>query len=96
MPPQAIQEDALEHEQAVDVLPVATPVIPVDANISVTAISQAELQDITDYFSSKFLIANGSSGGSLFRGVLKSGKVAAIKRLNKKLPDQEFLVQVCQ
>ncbi|XP_057804205.1 leucine-rich repeat receptor protein kinase MSP1-like [Salvia miltiorrhiza] len=91
--------DALEHEHALNILPVATPHIPVDGsedtqNADIPAIPLTELQDITDDFSSEYLIANGSSGGSLYRGVLKTGQVAAIKKLNKMLSDQEFLAQV--
>ncbi|XP_042012586.1 receptor-like protein kinase ANXUR1 [Salvia splendens] len=58
------------------------------------AIPLAEFQDITGGFSSKFLIAKRSAGVSLFRGVLKTGQDAAIKRFKKKLSDQEFLAQV--
>ena len=58
------------------------------------AIPLAEFQDITGGFSSKFLIAKRSTGVSLFRGVLKTGQDAAIKRFKKKLSEQEFIAQV--
>ncbi|KAH6832283.1 Protein kinase superfamily protein [Perilla frutescens var. hirtella] len=90
----AIQEHASEHEQIVPVdelediqnanmLPIAAPFIQL-----------AELKDITDDFNSKCLIANGSSGASLFHGVLNCGLDAVIKRFSKNLPDQAFLAQV--
>ncbi|KAL1542003.1 non-specific serine/threonine protein kinase [Salvia divinorum] len=69
-------------------------VIQEEALEHVPAIPLAEFQEITEGFSSKFLIAKSSTGVSLFRGVLKTGEVAAIKRLKKKFSDQEFLEQV--
>lgn len=62
--------------------------------ISVPAIPADELKDITDNYSSKSLIGEGSYG-RVFYGVLKNGKAAAIKKLDSsKQPDQEFLSQV--
>ncbi|XP_047956375.1 serine/threonine-protein kinase BRI1-like 1 isoform X3 [Salvia hispanica] len=55
----------------------------------------ADLQDITDNFSSKCMISKRSSAGvSSFYGVLKNGKAAAIKRFDKKLSNQEYEAQV--
>lgn len=62
--------------------------------IAVPAISADELRDITDNYGGKSLIGEGSYG-RVFYGVLKSGKAAAIKKLDSsKQPDQEFLAQV--
>jgi len=62
--------------------------------ISVAAIPADELRDITDNYGSKSLIGEGSYG-RVFYGILKSGKAAAIKKLDSsKQPDQEFLAQV--
>ena len=62
--------------------------------ISVPAIPADELKDITDNYGSKSLIGEGSYG-RVFYGVLRSGKAAAIKKLDSsKQPDQEFLAQV--
>ncbi|KAK1281399.1 Pto-interacting protein 1 [Acorus gramineus] len=67
----------------VKVLPPAVPAIPVD-----------ELKEITDNFGTKALIGEGSYG-RVYYGVLKSGRAAAIKKLDaSKQPDQEFLAQV--
>lgn len=62
--------------------------------ISVPAIPADELRDITDNYGGKSLIGEGSYG-RVFYGILKSGKAAAIKKLDSsKQPDQEFLAQV--
>ncbi|EOA36495.1 hypothetical protein CARUB_v10011160mg, partial [Capsella rubella] len=63
--------------------PIAALAIPVD-----------ELNDLTDNFSSEALIGEGSNG-RVFYGVLKSGKAAAIKKLDHShQPDHVFLSQV--
>ncbi|KAJ4893844.1 Protein kinase superfamily protein [Raphanus sativus] len=73
--------------------PKNTPVIQMQP-ISVPAIPADELKDITDNYGSKSLIGEGSYG-RVFYGVLRSGKAAAIKKLDSsKQPDQEFLAQV--
>ncbi|KAK1317505.1 Pto-interacting protein 1 [Acorus calamus] len=67
----------------VKALPPAVPSIPVD-----------ELKEITDNFGTKSLIGEGSYG-RVYYGILKSGRAAAIKKLDaSKQPDQEFLGQV--
>ena len=49
---------------------------------------------MTDNFGTKSLIGEGSYG-RVYYGILKSGKAAAIKKLDSsKQPDQEFLAQV--
>ena len=60
------------------------------------AIRASEIMLVTDGFDGNYWIASGSNGGSIFYGVLKTGQDAAIKRLYKKLPDEEFLAQVRQ
>uniref|UniRef100_A0A0D3C463 Serine-threonine/tyrosine-protein kinase catalytic domain-containing protein n=1 Tax=Brassica oleracea var. oleracea TaxID=109376 RepID=A0A0D3C463_BRAOL len=74
----AIRDD----QSVVQTQSIAVPAIPVD-----------ELRDITDNFSSKALIGEGSYG-RVFHGVLKSGQAAAIKKIDpsKKL-DQELIYQ---
>ncbi|KAL0671200.1 hypothetical protein Bca4012_033904 [Brassica carinata] len=74
----AIRDD----QSVVQTQSIAVPAIPVD-----------ELRDITDNFSSKALIGEGSYG-RVFHGVLKSGQAAAIKKIDpsKKL-DQELMSQ---
>lgn len=53
-----------------------------------------ELKEVTDNFGAQALIGEGSYG-RVYRGLLKSGQVAAIKKLDSsKQPDQEFLAQV--
>ncbi|XVF38967.1 hypothetical protein REPUB_Repub20aG0148600 [Reevesia pubescens] len=62
--------------------------------IAIPAISVGELKEITDNFGSKSLIGEGSYG-RVYYGILKSGKAAAIKKLDSSMqPDQEFLAQV--
>lgn len=69
--------------QAVKVQPISVPAIPVD-----------ELKEVTDNFGTNSLIGEGSYGRVYF-GTLKSGRVAAIKKLDaSKQPDDEFLAQV--
>jgi len=69
--------------QNVNILPIAVPSITVD-----------ELKDITDNFGTKALIGEGSYG-RVYHGVLKSGRAAAIKKLDSsKQPDREFSAQV--
>ncbi|PIN00333.1 Non-specific serine/threonine protein kinase [Handroanthus impetiginosus] len=76
-------ETAQKDKQTITMQPVAVPAIPVE-----------ELKDITDNFGSTSLIGEGSYG-RVYRGVLKSGQAAAIKKLDSsKQPDQEFLAQV--
>lgn len=72
-----------KEAQTETIQPIAVPAIPID-----------ELKDITDNFGTKALIGEGSYG-RVYHGVLSSGKVAAIKKLDSsKQPDQEFLAQV--
>lgn len=69
--------------QNVSILPIAVPSITVD-----------ELKDITDNFGTKALIGEGSYG-RVYHGVMKSGRAAAIKKLDSsKQPDREFSAQV--
>lgn len=76
------------------------PSIQVHHNVDVPrpifAFQLAEIKDITDDFSSKCLIAKGSGGGSVFRGVLKTGQHAAIKKPYKKSQNREFIAEVWQ
>ncbi|KAL9263388.1 Pto-interacting protein 1-like protein [Drosera capensis] len=61
---------------------------------AVPAISFGELKEITDNFGTSALIGEGSYG-RVFRGLLKSGQMAAIKKLDsRKQPENEFLAQV--
>ncbi|CAA7048129.1 unnamed protein product [Microthlaspi erraticum] len=70
-------------DPAVQIQLIDVPTIPVN-----------ELKDITDKFGSKALIGEGSYG-RVFYGVLKSGKQAAIKKLEtSKQPDQALLSQI--
>lgn len=65
------------------VQPIAVPAIPVD-----------ELKEVTDNFGTNSLIGEGSYG-RVYYGILKSGRAAAIKKLDaSKQPDDEFLAQV--
>ncbi|XWS14288.1 hypothetical protein CRYUN_Cryun36dG0109600 [Craigia yunnanensis] len=69
--------------QPVTIQPIVIPAISVD-----------ELKEMTDNFGTKSLIGEGSYG-RVYYGILKSGKAAAIKKLDSsKQPDQEFLAQV--
>ncbi|KAH9605167.1 hypothetical protein KSS87_011123 [Heliosperma pusillum] len=62
--------------------------------IDVSAISADELKDITNNYGSTALIGEGSYG-RVYYGVLKTGRKAAIKKLDaSKQPDDEFLAQV--
>uniref|UniRef100_A0A7N1A5G2 Protein kinase domain-containing protein n=1 Tax=Kalanchoe fedtschenkoi TaxID=63787 RepID=A0A7N1A5G2_KALFE len=62
--------------------------------ISVEAIPAKELREVTDNFSAKALIGEGTYGG-VYRGVLRNGQAVAIKKLDtSKQPEQEFLAQV--
>ncbi|CAN6996997.1 unnamed protein product [Brassica oleracea var. botrytis] len=75
--------EPFKNPPAIQMQPISVPAIPAD-----------ELKDITDNYSSKSLIGEGSYG-RVFYGVLKNGKAAAIKKLDSsKQPDQEFLSQV--
>ncbi|CAH8362617.1 unnamed protein product [Eruca vesicaria subsp. sativa] len=75
--------EPFKNPPVIQMQPVAVPAIPAD-----------EFKDITDNYGSKSLIGEGSYG-RVFYGVLKSGKAAAIKKLDSsKQPDQEFLSQV--
>lgn len=71
----------------VDKLPIYVPAFPL-----------AELEDITHYFSLDHLIAKGSGGEVIFRGVLKSGQDAAIKQFfeNSEEYNRPFIEQVWQ
>ncbi|KAM3345026.1 pto-interacting protein 1 [Capsicum galapagoense] len=80
---QRATESAQKEMQTVTIQPIAVPSIAVD-----------ELKDITDNFGTKALIGEGSYG-RVYHGVLKSGRAAAIKKLDSsKQPDREFLAQV--
>ncbi|XP_020276873.1 pto-interacting protein 1-like [Asparagus officinalis] len=69
--------------QSVKVHPIAVPAIPVE-----------ELSEITDKFGTNSLIGEGLYG-SVYYGVLKTGKSTAIKKLEpNKQPDKEFWAQV--
>ena len=76
------------------------PTISVDESddkenvIDVPAIPIAELREMTNDFNVRFLIANESSGGSLYHGVLQNGQHVAIKKLYKKSPLKIFLSKV--
>lgn len=62
--------------------------------IAIPAISVDDLKEMTDNFGTKSLISEGSYG-RVYYGILKSGKAAAIKKLDSnKQPDQEFVAQV--
>lgn len=73
----------VDHHHIVNMMPIYVP-----------AFSVAEIRDITDNFSHKYLIAEGSGGGRVFHRVLKSGQDAAIKLLHSNLSDHEFIAQV--
>ncbi|KAL9254062.1 Pto-interacting protein 1-like protein [Drosera capensis] len=61
---------------------------------AVPAISFDELKEITDNFGTSALIGEGSYG-RVFRGLLKSGQVLAVKKLDSsKQPEMEFFAQV--
>ncbi|EPS70227.1 hypothetical protein M569_04535 [Genlisea aurea] len=62
--------------------------------ISVPAIPDKEIKEITNHFGADSCIGEGSYG-TVYRGVLRSGQAVAIKKLDSsKQPDQEFLAQV--
>jgi len=74
---------ALRSGQNVKLQPIAVPEITVE-----------ELREITENFSSKSLIGEGSYG-PVYHGILKDGRASAIKKLDaRKQPDQELLAQV--
>ncbi|KAH7666561.1 Non-specific serine/threonine protein kinase protein [Dioscorea alata] len=76
-------DSAPRGAQAVKVQPIAVPAITAD-----------ELKEITENYSNKTLIGEGSYG-KVYHGVLRIGRAAAIKNLDaSKQPDQEFLAQV--
>ncbi|XVF28120.1 hypothetical protein REPUB_Repub15cG0001800 [Reevesia pubescens] len=78
-----VEAAAMRDTQPVTIQPIAIPAISVD-----------ELKEMTDNFGTKSLIGEGSYG-RVYYGILKSGKAAAIKKLDSsKQPDQEFLAQV--
>ncbi|GAY35551.1 hypothetical protein WN944_025247 [Citrus x changshan-huyou] len=78
-----VKEAPAKEMKTVTVQPIAVPVISVD-----------ELKEKTDNFGTNSLIGEGSYGRVYF-GVLRSGRAAAIKKLDSsKQPDQEFLAQV--
>ncbi|CAN4107105.1 unnamed protein product [Withania somnifera] len=80
---QRATESAQKEMQTVTIQPIAVPSIAVD-----------ELKDITDNFGTKALIGEGSYG-RVYHGLLKSGRAAAVKKLDSsKQPDREFLAQV--
>ncbi|KAK9716497.1 hypothetical protein RND81_06G237500 [Saponaria officinalis] len=73
--------------------PISKPPLKLQP-IDVPAISVDELRDITDNFGSGALIGDGSYG-RVYYGMLKSGRAAAIKKLDaNEQPSVEFLVQV--
>ncbi|KAB2092919.1 hypothetical protein ES319_A02G062800v1 [Gossypium barbadense] len=77
------REAVTRDPRPVTIQPIAIPAITVD-----------ELKEMTDNFSMKSLIGEGSYG-RVYYGILKSGKAAAIKKLDSsKQPEQEFLAQV--
>ncbi|KAI3959565.1 hypothetical protein MKW92_017438 [Papaver armeniacum] len=62
--------------------------------IEVPSVSVDELKDVTDNFGTKSLIGEGSYG-RVYYGVLRSGRAAAIKKLDASTqPDQELLAQI--
>ncbi|KAJ4734243.1 Protein kinase superfamily protein [Rhynchospora pubera] len=62
--------------------------------IAVPSLSLDEIRDVTRNFSNESLIGEGSYA-RVYYGLLKSGRKAAIKKLDaSKQPDQEFLAQV--
>ncbi|PIA60771.1 hypothetical protein AQUCO_00300352v1 [Aquilegia coerulea] len=76
-------DPATKAAQIVKVQPIAVPPISVE-----------ELKEVTDNFGTKSLIGEGSYG-RVYYGVLKSGRAAAIKKLDaSKQSDQEFTAQV--
>ncbi|KAL9407527.1 hypothetical protein AB3S75_046135 [Citrus x aurantiifolia] len=78
-----VKEAPAKEMKTVTVQPIAVPVISVD-----------ELKEKTDNFGTNSLIGEGSYGRVYF-GVLRSGRAAAIKKLDSsKQPDQEFLAEV--
>ncbi|PPD97870.1 hypothetical protein GOBAR_DD05124 [Gossypium barbadense] len=77
------REAVTRDPRPVTIQPIAIPAITVD-----------ELKEMTDNFGMKSLIGEGSYG-RVYYGILKSGKAAAIKKLDSsKQPEQEFLAQV--
>ncbi|MCL7021807.1 hypothetical protein MKW94_000004 [Papaver nudicaule] len=73
--------------------PARTPAVSVQP-IEVPSVSVDELKDVTDNFGTKALIGEGSYG-RVYYGVLKSGRAAAIKKLDASTqPDQELLAQI--
>ncbi|KAL7098337.1 hypothetical protein ACP275_09G010900 [Erythranthe tilingii] len=78
-------EAAKKDKRTINMLSTAAPAIafPVD-----------ELRTITDNFGLNCLIGEGSYG-MVYRAIMKTGQVAAIKKLDSiDQPDQEFLAQV--
>lgn len=73
----------VDHHHFVNKLPIYVPAFPL-----------AEINDITDNFSNRYLIAEGSGGGRVFHRVLKSGQDAVIKLLHTNFSDHEFITQV--
>ncbi|XWS38887.1 hypothetical protein CRYUN_Cryun18bG0001600 [Craigia yunnanensis] len=79
--------------QVKDAVKRETPPVTIES-IAIPAISMDELKEMTDNFGAKSLIGEGSYG-RVYYGILKTGKAAAIKKLDSsKQPDQEFLAQV--
>lgn len=76
------QEESLKDEHAVKMILVDVPAIPIH-----------ELKHITRNFSSASLICKGFNG-YIYRGALKIGQVAAIKKLHYHFRNKEFLEQV--
>ncbi|XP_062108905.1 pto-interacting protein 1 [Humulus lupulus] len=77
------REAAPREIRTVPVQPIAVPGISID-----------DLKEMTDSFGTKALIGEGSYG-RVYRGVLKTGQTAAIKKLDSsKQPEQEFLAQI--
>lgn len=77
------KDSAPKGSQFVKSQPIQVPAIPVD-----------ELKDVTENFGNKAFIGEGSYS-RVYHGVLKSGKAAALKKLDaSKQPEQEFLSQV--
>ncbi|KAK8960333.1 Pto-interacting protein 1 [Platanthera guangdongensis] len=77
------KDPAPKGSQFVRSQPIQVPAIPVD-----------ELKEVTENFGNKAFLGEGSYS-RVYYGVLKSGKAAALKKLDaSKQPEQEFLSQV--
>lgn len=65
-----------------------------DAYTLPRSVTTADILDMTANFLRKPCSSPWFHGGSVFCGVVETGEKVAVKRLQKKLPNSEFLAQV--